>query len=159
MPTGTNPREFAKAIKDRRTKTTRALKKLFTNAKRYQGTADFNRLNRNDALNAVVDADGNRQLPNFAKTWLSNDSPTLSALELRHIGEWPDDQKNTVRKALVDAIKNDRTVTFFWELHDITGVEELTLIDDPDLSGGITITFRSPRKNVSGANVTVKVGP
>lgn len=159
MPTGSTPRELARAIETRSTKTTRALKKLFTNPARLRGTADFNRFRQNNALNAVLDANNKRQLPNWARNRLSADSPTLSALELQHIGEWPDGQKNDVRRALVDAIQNSRTVKFFWELHDVAGQDELTLIDDPDSTGGITITFRSPRRNVQGGNVTVKVGP
>jgi hypothetical protein len=159
MPTGTTPRELTRAIETRSTSTTRALKKLFTNAKKHRATADFNRLRQNNALNAVLDANNQRQLPNWARNRLSAESPNLSALELRHIGEWPDGQKNDIRKALVDAIVNDRAVKFFWELHDVTSEDELTLIENPDSTGGITITFRSPRRNVQGGDITVTVGP
>ncbi len=145
MPVASTPRELAKAVRTRRTKTTRALKKLLTNPGQHRGTADFNRLTRRNALNRPL------------RSWARNRLQNLSADELNHIDDWPDEGKEKVRQALVDAILNNRAVRFFWEVHP--GQSEVTLIENPDMTGGITITFRSPEKNVQGGNVTVKVGP
>ncbi len=81
----------------------------------------------------------------------------MSPLELAHIGEWPDDQKNRVREALIKAIKTPLPLKFFWEVRP--GPDEVTLLEDPDMTGGITITFRSPERNVRGGDVTVDVQP
>ncbi|MCH8995276.1 MAG: hypothetical protein IH959_09985 [Chloroflexi bacterium] len=148
MPQTSTPRQFAKAIQERRSKTTKELKKLFTPADKHKGTTALTNLKKTNALKRPLQA------------WAKNKLSALSPLELQHIDDWPDNpDKEDVRKALVDAIQNSRTVQFFWELHGIAGKNEFTVIEDPDMTGGITITFRSPRRNVSGGNVTVKVGP
>ena len=148
MPQTSTPRQFAKAIQERRSNTTKELKKLFTPADKHKGTTVLTNLKKTNALKRPLQA------------WAKNKLSALSPLELQHIDDWPDNpDKEDVRKALVDAIQNSRTVQFFWELHGIAGKNEFTVIEDPDMTGGITITFRSPRRNVSGGNVTVKVGP
>ncbi len=146
MPVATTPRQLARAIRTRSTRTTRALKQLFTNPSQHQGTADFSKLDTPHALDAVSGA-----LPGWAQNRLS----TLTPLELAHIGSWPDEGKEKVRQALVKAVKTPLPVKFFWEVHP--GSNEVTLIEDPDMTGGITITFRSPESKVKGGNVTVDV--
>jgi hypothetical protein len=147
MPVASTPRQLARAIRTRSTRTTKALKQLFTNPGQHLGTADFNRLDTPHALDAV-----NGQLP----AWAQNRLSTLSPLELSHIGSWPDEDKERVREALVKAVKKPLPVKFFWEVHP--GPNEVTLIEDPDMTGGITIIFRSPESNVKGGDVTVDVG-
>ena len=142
MPSGSTPREFARAIQTRRTKTTRALDRIFTNPGRHSTHANFAQLRIAHVLNT---------LPAWARARL----PNLSPLELVHIDSWPNDQKNRVRASLVTAIQSNRKVRFFWELH--SGLTEVTVIDDPDPQGGITIIFRSPRSKVRGGSVTVDV--
>ena len=71
----------------------------------------------------------------------------LTDKEIEHIDDWPNDQKEDVRKILVKAVDDELEVDFFWELH--RGQKEYTEIDYPDGSGGVTITFFSPWNNVS----------
>jgi hypothetical protein len=147
MPVGSTPRELARALRSRSTRTTRVLKKLFTNPAQHRGTADFERLKIAHALDAI-----SGQLPDWARNRLQG----LSALELDHIGSWPDEDKERVRQALVTAVEMDRAVEFHWEVHP--GPTEVTIIEDPSMTGGVTITFRSPERNVKGGDVTVDVG-
>src|SRR3989304_7971323 len=64
----------------------------------------------------------------------------LSPLELDHILQWPDDQKERVREAVVTALDSNLAVRFVWKLHD--GVDERTEIRTT--SQGTIITFFSP---------------
>jgi hypothetical protein len=87
---------------------------------------------------------------------LNNFSPGLRALlgeEADNMAKWPGDQMERMRQALVTAIRENRPVHFFSKLYNGTG-EEMD-IQNPDPQGHITITLRSPWKNV---RVSVLVG-
>jgi hypothetical protein len=69
----------------------------------------------------------------------------LSQLELDHIRDWPDAQKERVRKELVRAIGAGDNVKFVWKLHN--GSDERTEIRTTG-PGTITISFFSPWSKV-----------
>ena len=66
--------------------------------------------------------------------------------EYTAIRSWPAEQKEQLRLKLVDAIDQNRTVHFSWELY--RGEHEITEIVDPGPGRGISITFRSPWKKL-----------
>ena len=141
MPIGSTAKQFAMALKTKRTKTTKKLDALFK--AQAPGLVA--------ALRATSPFTG---LPEPFLSALSGEG--LSPLELDHIHDWDDGQKESVRDTLVAAIDSTppRKVRFFWELHD--GPAELTLID-PSGAGPIKITFFSPRSKVGGGPVFVDV--
>ncbi len=65
----------------------------------------------------------------------------LSREELKHIRRWPDADKERVRVAVLDAIRNHQTVRFAWKMGEAS--KERTIIR-PDGPGAIKITFFSP---------------
>ena len=69
----------------------------------------------------------------------------LSDEELKHIRDWPDEYKEQVRVAVLNAIKTDQKVRFAWKLHEAN--KEGTSVR-PDGPGAIKITFFSPWNNV-----------
>ena len=82
----------------------------------------------------------------------------LNQLEIDHIQAWPDDQKEKVRAALVDAHDRGMTVSFRWRLHDAD--MERTTIRTVVGANAISITFYSPWSKVRPVgpnNVTVDV--
>ena len=111
------------------TNTTRALEALF-------------RDRPDDVVNAL-DGASFEGLPDPFSDELSRRG--LSDEELKHISEWPDGQKQQVRVAVRDAIRNGETVRFAWKLHDAS--EAATIVDrvGPD---AIKITFFSPWDNL-----------
>ena len=81
----------------------------------------------------------------------------LGAGELDHIRDWPDDQKDRARAAVVDAWNRKTIVRFLWKLWDNPndGVQVRTGTD-----GTVVITFFSPwdKVRVLGEdNITVDV--
>lgn len=136
MPETSTIRKFIAAVQTGRTNTTKALEMLFTNPGRHRTHTNFGDLSVAGALNKPLAA--------WAKAVLR--ALGLSDPELAHIEDWPDTEKEEVRKALVVAIQADRNVRFLWELHDVAGSDNrVTNVDGP---GDITVTFRSPRANV-----------
>ena len=130
MPAGTSWATFNQARSTGVTKTTQALGTLYTA--------------RDPALVAALPtASPFTGLPAPFRGALS--SLGLSQLELDHIRDWPDAQKERVRKELVRAIGAGDNVEFSWKLHDAP--DERTIIRNPD-PGVITITFYSPWSKV-----------
>jgi len=66
--------------------------------------------------------------------------------EFVNIDGWPAEQKEQVRRKLVQAIDEDRAIRFSWELY--RGEYEAVEIVDPGPVDRITITLRSPWKKV-----------
>ena len=142
MPAGTSWATFNQARLNGVTKTTQALDTLYAA--------------RNSALVAALRAASPfGGLPEPFRTALG--SQGLSPLELDHIREWPDDQKERVRDAVVAALDSNLAVRFVWKLHD--GGDERTVIRTSP--GTITITFFSPWSKVrlvAPDDVTIDVG-
>jgi len=130
----TSIRKFITSLQTRQTDTTEALTRWFVNPGRHQTHAVTGQLRTANGLNA---------LPSLARTELGNLG--LTAGELDHIDQWPNDQKESIRQALVRAIDGNRNVLFYWELHG--GAGEATDIQDSG-AGDIVITFRSPQRKV-----------
>ncbi len=97
------------------------------------------------------------EYPNLIKPGaLNNFSDGLKALlgnEAENMAKWPGDQMERMRQKLVYAIDNNKPVHFFSKLYN--GEAEEIEFQDPDAQGHITITLRSPWKNV---RVSVIVG-
>ena len=147
MPPGTTFRTFIEAVQTGETNTTKALDVFFNNPGRHQ-----NHPNRNDfKTRHAFD-----KLPQWAKTALGS---ALSAVELAHVDDWDNAQKDDVRDACDRAIDQRLTaVKFRWGPG--TGPADETVITPPDNAGIIWITFKSARKNIriTGADdVTVDV--
>jgi hypothetical protein len=144
MPPDTTLRTFIAAVRTRSTKTTKALDNLFADPGSHRGTPIEANLNPQNALDTGRGAWGSG---GWARGELLGRG--LTAAEVDHLQDWPNPEKRKVRSALVAAIRDDRTVHFFWELHDGTNSE--TVIDPPNLqgTGPITVTFRSPWAKVS----------
>ena len=129
MPAGTSWATFNQARLTGVTKTTQALDTLYT---------------ARDAtlVAALRTASPIQGLPEPFRTALGRRG--LSALELDHIRQWPDDQKERVRDAVVTALDSNLAVRFVWKLHD--GRDERTEIRTT--SQGTIITFSSPWSKV-----------
>ena len=145
MPEASTPKEFEAALKERRSKTTKALDNFFERpgqlkthpiytSDRLKKTAVFN-----DSLRA----------------WAKNEflaRGVAKPVAFKHINQWPAAQKERLRKALVHAIENGVKVRFFWELYGGTN-ETTTITPEPlPMSGTITITFLSPQSRVRVSN-------
>src|SRR3990170_6076006 len=143
MPAGTRWATFNQARLTGVTKTTEALDTLYAA--------------RDSALVATLrTASPFGGLPEPFRTALGRQG--LSPLELDHILQWPDDQKERVREAVVTALDSNLAVRFVWKLHD--GVDERTVIRTSS-QGTITITFFSPWSKVrpvAPGDVTIDVG-
>ncbi len=129
MPEMSSVRTFVEALKTGMTKTTKALDQVD-----YAEYID--QLKVPGALNA---------LQPWAREALT--AQGLSEGELGHINAWPNDQKELIRQAIVNAVDNARNLSFFWELY--ANAEEDTSIQGLDEEGDITITFLSPRRRVT----------
>jgi hypothetical protein len=131
MPAGTSWATFNHARLTGDTKTTQALKALYTAL--------------NPALVAALSTTASpfTGLPALFRGALS--SLGLSPLELDHIRDWPDADKERVRQAVVTAIGAGDKVEFSWKLHDAP--DERTIIRNT-APGVITITFYSPWSKV-----------
>ncbi|MDP3768109.1 MAG: hypothetical protein Q8S13_08845, partial [Dehalococcoidia bacterium] len=136
----------------------RVLDELFKSPAAHRGTSAYNQLAVPNAL------DGDQFLtwatPELQKPGATVDPAlTLVQGELQHIARWPNERKELVRGALVDAIDKGTPVEFFWRLHDTP--EEATTVR-PTPSGRSSITFFSPWDNVRAAsadNIIVDVNP
>ena len=143
MPAGTSWATFNQARLTGVTKTTQALDTLYAA--------------RDSALVAALRTGSPfGGLPEPFRTALGRQG--LSPLELDHIREWPDDQKERIRDAVVTALDSNLAVRFVWKLHN--GGDERTEIRTTS-PGTITITFFSPWSKVrlvAPDDVTIDVG-
>lgn len=138
MPIKCTPKEFTDALSERRSRTTKALDK-FIRQRSLKNHPHLDDLRKRGHLN--------RPMPR----WIRHELAELGVkhpLEFRHINEWPNAQKEEVRKALVHAIDRNLKIDFFWALWDQR--REGTIIEPKRLprSGKIKITFYSPQRNV-----------
>ena len=80
----------------------------------------------------------------------------LSDDDIRHINDWPPNQKDRIRQAAWQAITSNRSLQFFWELWD--GDQTETKVHDAG-TGEIIVTFRTPRTKVmySAGKVQIQV--
>lgn len=166
MPGGSSIQQFIRDLKDGQSNITRKLNDLFgVNPGRHASAAPGT--DERETVDWLVAPAAPGSPPNFklhakAKTILRTAPHRLKLADIAHIDAWPDDQRGNVLAKLAKAIRRDIPCHFSWELHEGTG--EVTVIEDPDAAGQISIKFRTPRKNVSlqaGATgqVTVAVNP
>ncbi len=148
MPPKSTPKEFANALAERRSRTTKALDK-------------FIRLRSLKNHPHLADLRTPGYLNNPLPKWIKDELAALGmkqAMEVTHINQWPRAQKEEVRKALVHAIDRGLRIDFFWALWDEK--KEGTLIEPKRLpaKGKITITFYSPQKNVRVSSAETTFG-
>jgi hypothetical protein len=159
MPDHTPISKFIKTLRTRKTDITRSLDELFDMAYRDELLIDPNIDTFKNTPN-VLDI-----LPQWARDILQRPPrpgivrDPVSEEELDHIDSWPNEQKEKVRRKLVDAIDGGRAVYFFWELY--RGDVEHVGIDDVTSGECINITFFSPFDNITEATgeIQVSVGP
>ncbi len=143
MPVATTWATFNEARQTGITETTEALEALY---KAHKG--------KSTALVTLVKTpNGFKGMPSAIRTALKHEG--LSALEIDHVKKWPDEQKEDVRLALLDAMNSNRAVLSRWKLHN--GSNEDTIIETS--ANLTTITFYSPWSKVRAAagDVTVDV--
>lgn len=154
MPESSSPRKFIKSLRTGTTDITKALALLFKSPNNIKSNAPlWAELQAPNGLHAAASP----HLRPEAKAALI--AAGLGPKKRKHIGEWPPDQKELVRRTLVSAINTNRRIHFFWELHG--GEHEVTDIKDDGKDGDLTIIFRSPQRNVSidaAGDIQVKVG-
>ena len=147
MPPGTTPFGLRTALRTGRTDTTRRLERILADPTRRAAISGY--LSANGAVHR---ANGSAWAPGpvggpaigWARQQLQDPAlpSPLTGEEVEHIQAWPEELKELVRIALVDAIANGRNVAFRWELHD--GNTEATAIVTTPAAGDMTITFLSP---------------
>lgn len=133
MPPMSTLRTFILAIQSKRTNTTKALDLLL--AKNQSGSHPLQ-----PYLQRLQDGDFSGDLPPWAKLALTGAGVTPGP-EMDHVDAWPD--KDEVRDWVVKAIMENRSIKFFWDLHD--GDHEQNQADDPGGNGDIKVTFKSPK--------------
>jgi hypothetical protein len=76
---------------------------------------------------------------------------------VKHIHDWqasPTVDMQIVKDAALDAIgQNPRNIEFFWEIEPGAGTNSKNVVDHPP-QGTITVTFSTPRGNVSKKGIT-----
>lgn len=132
MPPMSSIRSFITALKTGQTPTTRALERI---------AAD-----RTEPMRAALQRAGalNRPLSAVFRGALRTDIDDLAITQC--IDNWPDEHKERVRIALVDAVRDGRPVRFRWGLTAASDYE--TFIDDPGY-GPVTFTARTPQAQLS----------
>ena len=145
MPPMSTVRTFIRALQTRRTQVTTVLDDLMANGPaggQHPGMG---------YLNNLQGANFSGALPSWAKNVLIGRG--LDPIALAHLDNWPG--KEAVREEMVKAIGENRSIQFFWELHD--GNDEENAI----AAGAVTtITFRSPKwkvRSVGPDNIVVDV--
>ncbi len=136
MPPMSTTRTFIQALQTKRTNTTKALDLLL--ARNLSGSQHP----QHAFLGSLQAADVSGVLPAWVKLGLTGAGITPGA-EMDHIDSWPN--KDDIRKAAIVAIEGNRSIKFFWDLHD--GHDEENQIDDSG-TGDIIITCRTPRRKV-----------
>jgi len=142
MPEYSTIRAFITAVQTRRTKATKVLDALLGNPSAYQGSSLLQNLR-------TWDANG---LPGWAreelrKPGLSDSGLRVSEEELDHIARWPTGEKAKVRDAIVQAVDNNKSIAFFWELYNHE-TDSITDVSGAGDAGGITVRFLSPRGKI-----------
>ncbi|MEX1255022.1 MAG: hypothetical protein WEE64_11855 [Dehalococcoidia bacterium] len=148
MPTHSSMRTFLQAVRTGKTDTTEALDIIFATPGELADHPNFEEFAQSGALDT---------LPVWARRELRKVG--LGSAEINHLDEWPNDQKEQVREALVQAIEEDQSVGFYWTVHD--GADEETEISSGQDTVSIAFVFRSPERRVRAIgpdNITVDVG-
>lgn len=146
MPPMTAIGTFLRAVRNRRTHTTEVLDDVFANPSRLQNDPHYQGPFQDQGHLDTLDDRCIQELNAFGP---------LTTAEINHINEWPAQLKEALRQALVEAIKDDRRVRFYWKLHHPTA--EATSAE----TGGdadIVVTFESPEANVAIVAGQVQVG-
>jgi hypothetical protein len=158
MPVYSSLRTFIDALKTRRTNITKTLDALLADPKQWRNSNEYTAIqNDYDLGDAKKRAFPDAIRIRLANTGLSN-FPGLSTAELEHIEQWPKEQKEQVRVAVMHSIDHDKSIKFFWELHD--GPEPQTVVNH--LTGDRReVIFKSPRRalRVRGDDVFVEDVP
>ncbi len=136
MPPYSTLKTFVTSLKTGRTNITESLDRLMTNPGRHLTDAHFADLQVENAFNAP--------LPGWARTALAGCG--MSQAEIDHLDVWPDGQKEIVRQQMVAAVRSNRTIRFFWEMHG--GVDAVNEVREDREAGGTIIVFRSPGHGV-----------
>jgi hypothetical protein len=138
---------FLRAVRTGKTDSMEALDVIFANP---------GALSEHPNLDDFQEAGALDTLPDWARAELRRVG--LRTAEINHIDDWPNDQKEEVRQALVQAIAEDQSVDFLWALHDGENEEtEVTGGQDTD----VAVIFRTPERRVRAIgtdNVVVDVG-
>ena len=141
MPEMSTIKQFVVAVQTGQTNTTRALTSMFVRPGHYTGDPNWQAFQQPYALNT---------LPGWLRTMLKNNN--LSDKEIDHMDEWPNEEKEQVRQALVQAILANRNAVFSWQLYD--GSVSANAVEGAGGSGDLRIAFRSPRANVRSSALT-----
>lgn len=141
MPEMSTIKQFVLAVQTGQTNTTRALTAMFVRPGHYTGDPNWQAFQQAYALNT---------LPGWLRTMLKNNN--LSDGEVDHINEWPNEEKEQVRQALVEAIQQNRSAVFSWQLYD--GSVSANAIEGVGGAREIKIAFKSPRANVRSSALT-----
>ena len=121
MPMESTPVEFANALAERRSRTTKALDDLFKRPANLRNHPHIGDLRRAGRLNAPL------------PTWIKNELKARGVLkpgEFRHINQWPKTHKERLRRAMIHAIDNNVKMRFFFELYG-GSTEQTIIVPDP----------------------------
>ena len=141
MPDMSSIKQFVVAVQTGQTNTTRALTSMFVRPGHYTSDPHWQEFQQPYALNT---------LPSWAKDILKKNG--LSDGEVNHINEWPNEEKEQVRQALVQAIQQNRSAVFSWQLYD--GSVSANDVEGVGGANDIRIAFKSPRANVRSSALT-----
>ena len=159
MPEKSSIKKFVEAVKTGKTKTTKVLNAVFENkTAAYNGSTlfDASHLGQARFLDDLRAPDLDLVRDELRKPGKSDPELALDDADLDHMNSWSPDEKEKVRKALVDAVgasgAASRNIHFSWALYD--GGDSKTDVDDPGPPGDIVVRFLSPRKNVDKSGFT-----
>jgi hypothetical protein len=134
-------KQFVVAVQTGQTNTTRALTAMLVRPGRYTSDPNWQAFQQQYCLNT---------LPGWLRKMLKDNN--LSDKEIDHMDEWPDEEKETLRLALVAAIQANRNTVFSWHLYD--GAVSANHVEGANGGGDLQIAFRSPRANVRSSALT-----
>lgn len=139
---------FLNSVRTGETKTTRALERLWQR-RGPNIAANLRRANSAKGLPDWLESELKRQGKQHAPV-------ALSGVEFEHIRDWPDEEKEKLRAALLASLGPPRrTVRFRWTLY--TGPTSVNPVDNPYGPGDMTVTFTSPEKNVKTVKGSTEV--
>lgn len=141
MPETSTIKQFVVAVQTGQTNTTRALTAMLVRPGHYTNDANWQAFQQPYCLNT---------LPGWLRKMLKDNN--LSDKEIDHMDEWPGEEKELMRQALVQAIQANRNVVFSWQLYD--GAVSANHVEGAGESGDLRIAFRSPRANVRSSALT-----
>jgi len=141
VPETSTIKQFVVAVQTGQTNTTRALTSMFVRPGRYTNDPNWQAFQQPYCLNT---------LPGWLRKMLKGNN--LSDQEIDHMDEWPNEEKEAVRLALVAAIQANRDTVFSWQLYD--GSVSANAVEGVGGANDIRIAFKSPRANVRSSALT-----